>query len=142
MAKKETKTEKTETVEKLNKKELRAQAKELKIDSDRVLDYLEEDNLEGLAALIKKTQRIAAEREKIDELVRSSKLDKKSLHMLGVALHGCNNEGFLYFDESDHGWLRNLLFQIFSPEFKEFLNSDKDLASTLTFVRYLESKKK
>ena len=128
---------------KLDKKELRAQAKSLKIDSDTVLDYLEEDNLSGLAALIKKTERIAAESAAIDDLIRSSKkLDKKSLHLLGVALHGCSNEGFFYFDQSDHGWLRNLLFQVFSPEFKEFLNGDKTLENVEKFVKFLETKKK
>ena len=143
MAKKETKTEKTETVEKLNKKELRAQAKELKIDSDRVLDYLEDDNLEGLASLIDKTKKIVAEQAEIDDLIRSAKkLDKKSLHLLGVALKGCSDEGFVFYERSDQGWLKNLLFQVFSPEFKAFLNNDKSLENVAKFVKYLESKKK
>jgi len=127
--------------ETLDKKELRKEAKALKIDSDRVLDYLEDDDLEGLSKLIEKTKQIAAEQEQIDDLIRTSKLDKKSLHMMGVCLHGCTDEGFLFFDETDQGWLRNLLFQIFSPEFKEFLNSDKTLKNVEKFVRYLESKK-
>jgi len=142
MAKKETKTEKTETVEKLNKKELRAQAKELKIDSDRVLDYLEDDNLEGLASLIDKTKKIVAEQAEIDDLIRSSKLDKKSLHLMGVALKGCTEKGFLFYEPNDQGWLKNLLFQVFSPEFKAFINNDKSLENVAKFVKYLESKKK
>jgi len=130
--------EKTETVDVA---ELIEAANELKIESSIVLSYIAKNDMEGLKKLIDKTRRIAAEQAEIDELIRNSKLDKKSLHLMGVALHGCTDKGFFYFDESDHGWLRNLLFQVFSPEFKEFLNSDKDLASTLTFVRYLESKK-
>ncbi|MDL1971257.1 MAG: hypothetical protein LWW94_09915 [Candidatus Desulfofervidaceae bacterium] len=136
------KTEKTD-VEKLNKKALRAEARELGIDSDVVLDYLEEDDLSGLKKLIEKTEKIAAEQAAIDDLVRTSKkLDKKSLHLLGVALKGCTDEGFYFYDDSDHGWLRNILFQIFSPEFKEFLNADKTLANVEKFVTFLEKKKK
>ena len=140
---KATKTTKTETiVETLNKKSLRAEAKELKIDSDQVLDFLEDDDLEGLAALIDKTKKIMAEQVEIDDLIMSSKLDKKSLHMMGVALHGRTDEGFLFYEPNDQGWLRNLLFQVFSPEFKTFLNADKTLANVKRFVAYLESKKK
>lgn len=129
-------------VEKLDKKELRAQAKKLGIDSDRVLDFLEDDNLDGLSKFIKKTEKIIAEQKEIDELIRTSRLDKKSLHLLGVALKGCTDEGFYFYDDSDHGWLRNILFQIFSPEFKEFLNADKTLANVEKFVTFLEKKKK
>jgi len=125
----------------VNVAELISSANELKIESKIVLSYIAKNDMEGLATLIEKTRRIAAEQAEIDELIRGSKLDKKSLHMMGVALKGCTEEGFFFFDESDHGWLRNLLFQIFSPEFKDFLNSDKTLTNVTKFVKYLEAKK-
>ncbi len=139
MAKKETKTEKTETVEKLNKKELRAQAKELKIDSDRVLDYLEDDNLEGLAALIDTEKERIAEQQAVVELVKSSSLNKQSKNCLGL-WYSNSLRGWNLFTSASTKWLIPMAELVMTHEFKEFMASEKRLSDVKKFVEYLEKK--
>ena len=81
------KTENQEIVnEKLDMEELISSANELKIDSKKTLAYIAKGDLEGLSKLITKTKKIMEEQAEIDELIRGSKLDKKSLFHLYFVL--------------------------------------------------------
>ena len=127
------KTEKTDVAELIKK------ANELKIESSIILDHIAENDLKGLAALIDTEKEKIEERQGVVEFVKGSSLNKQEKNALGL-WYANSLRGWNLFTDASTKWLIPMAELVMTPEFQEFMESDKRLADVQKFVRFLESK--
>ena len=109
-------------------------ADKLKIDSKIVLAHIAKNDLEGLAALINTETEKIQEKQAVIEIVKDSGLNKQFKNCLGLWIYGQWN----LFTSATTKWLQPVATLAMTPEFSEFMASEKRLADIKKFITFLE----